>query len=50
MRTSTVEFSELIRSGSQQIVGGLRSAATGDLDTDQLTDLLKVAFSCRNQI
>src|SRR6202011_3994231 len=50
MRTTTPEFSELVRSGCQQIVGGLRGAASEDLDTDELTDLLKVAFSCRNQI
>lgn len=50
MRTTAVELSQLIRSGSQQIVGALRRAAADGLDVDDLTDLLKVAFTHRNQI
>jgi hypothetical protein len=50
MRTDARELSELIHSGSQQIVGALRRAASEGLDTGDLTDLLKVAFSHRNQI
>jgi hypothetical protein len=50
MRTTTAELSQLVRSSSQQLVGALRLAASEDLDADELTDLLKVAFSRRNQI
>src|ERR1700737_2375524 len=50
MRTTVTEISEIIRPGSQQIVGGLCAAAAEDLDTNELTDLMKLAFSCRNQI
>jgi len=52
MRTVTAELSQRIQSGAQEIVGALRQAATGNepLDTEDLTDLLKVVFSNRNQI
>jgi hypothetical protein len=50
MRPAATELLQLVRSSSQQIVGALRGAAAEDLDTDELTDLLKVAFNCRNQI
>ena len=52
MRTTAAELSELLQSASQQVVGVLRRAASGvdGLDTDGLTDLLKVAFTQRNQI
>jgi hypothetical protein len=50
MRTTASELSQLVRSSSQQLVGALRRAAAENLDTDELTDLLKVAFSHRNQI
>src|SRR5436305_10615066 len=47
MRTTTAGLTQRIRSGCQDIVGALREAASGghSLDTDDLTDLLKVAFS-----
>src|SRR5437588_4748663 len=44
------EFSQLIQSGSQQIVGALRRAAAEGLCPDELTDLLKAAFTHRNQV
>jgi hypothetical protein len=50
MRSCTAELSQLIQSGSQQIVAALRRAASDDLSCDDLTDLLKVAFCHRNQI
>jgi hypothetical protein len=50
MRTAASELSQLIHSGSQQIVCALRRAADDGLDVDELTELLKVAFTHRNQI
>src|SRR5436190_8443191 len=47
MRTVTAELSRRIHSGSQDIVAALREAASAGhrLDSDDLTDLLKIAFS-----
>ena len=47
MRTVTAELSRRIHSGSQEIVAALREAASAGhrLDSDDLTDLLKIAFS-----
>ncbi len=50
MRTDGTEFVHLVEAGSQQIVGALRRAAAEGLDVEGLTDVLKVAFSCRNQV
>lgn len=50
MRTDGTEFVQLVEAGSQQIVGALRRAAVDGLDVEGLTDVLKVAFSCRNQV
>jgi len=50
MRTDGTEFVQLVEAGSQQIVGALRRAAAEGLDVEGLTDVLKVAFSCRNQV
>src|SRR6266481_3829091 len=50
MRSCMAELSQLIQSGSQQMVAALRRAAADDLSCDDLTDLLKVAFCHRNQI
>jgi hypothetical protein len=50
MRTDGTEFIQLVEAGSQQIVGALRQAAAEGLDVEGLTDVLKVAFSCRNQV
>jgi hypothetical protein len=52
MRTATAELSQRIQSSSQEIVCALRQAAIGNerLDIKDLTDLLKVVFSNRNQI
>ena len=50
MRTDGTEFIQLVEAGSQQIVGALRQAAAQGLDVEGLTDVLKVAFSCRNQV
>src|SRR5258708_33361491 len=50
MRSCVAELSQLIQSGSQQMVAALRRAAADDLSCDELTDLLKVAFCHRNQI
>jgi hypothetical protein len=44
------ELSQLVQSGSQQIVGALRRAAAEGLDADDLTDLLRAAFTHRNQV
>jgi hypothetical protein len=50
MGSTTAELAELIRSGSQQVVGALRCAVGDGRNTDELTDLLKVMFTQRNQI
>src|SRR2546422_10414600 len=52
MGSRAAEISEIVRSGIDQAVAALRGAAAdvGDgLDTDDLTDLLEVAFSQRNR-
>jgi hypothetical protein len=50
MDAGTVEPSERLRSASEQFVGTLQDAANGRFDIDQLTALLKVAFTQRNRI
>src|SRR5437773_9895722 len=50
MRTITAELSQRIRSGIEEAVDALRSAAGGDFDAGELTDLLGVAFSHRNRL
>jgi hypothetical protein len=50
MDTGTAELSRRLRSASREIVDVLRGAVSDGLDTEQLTDLLKVAFVGRNQI
>jgi hypothetical protein len=50
MRTALAELSGLIDSASQQLVGALHRAVTDRLDTDELTEVLKVVFSRRNSI
>ena len=50
MRTITAELSQRIRSGIEEAVDALRSAAGGDLDAGELTALLGVAFSHRNRL
>ena len=53
MGSRVAEASELVRSGIDQTIGALCGAAgeLGDrLDTDDLTDLLKVAFTQRNRL
>jgi hypothetical protein len=50
MRTVAADGSQLIRSGAQQIIDGLRRAAVAGLDVDDLTEVLKVAFSEDNRI
>src|SRR5207237_4161846 len=47
--TAAHEISHPVQSGAQQIVGALRRAAAEGLDADDLTDLLKAAFTHRNQ-
>ena len=49
MRTIATECSQLVHSGAQQIVDGLRRAAVAGLDVDDLTEVLKVAFSEDNR-
>src|SRR5437879_2921494 len=51
MRTIATELSELLLSGSEQAITAVRRAAAGEdgLDTNELTDLLKVAFTQRNR-
>src|ERR1700694_2456111 len=50
MRTPTTELADRVRSGSEEIVGALRQAAAQGLDVEGLTQVLNVAFSCRNQV
>jgi hypothetical protein len=50
MDTGTAELSERLRSASKEIVDVLGRAVRDGLDTEQLTDLLTVAFVGRNQI
>jgi hypothetical protein len=50
MDTGTAGLSERLRSASREIVDVLHGAVSDGLDTEQLTDLLKVAFLGRNQI
>ena len=50
MRTVAADYSQLIASGAQQIIDRLRRAAVAGLDVDDLTEVLKVAFSEDNRI
>src|SRR4030088_1709860 len=50
MRTVAADCSQFIHSGAQQIIDGLRRAAVAGLDVDDLTEVLKVAFSEDNRI
>ena len=50
MRTVAAELSQRVESGAQQGIDGLRSTAADGLGVDGLTEVLKVAFSCRNRI
>jgi hypothetical protein len=50
MRTVAAELSEGLHSASQQFVGTLRGAVSDGLEVGQLTELLEVAFSVRNQM
>jgi hypothetical protein len=49
MRTSADELTQLVQSGTEQVVGALRRAAADGLGASELTDLLRVAFSHRNR-
>jgi hypothetical protein len=44
------ERKEAVKAGSEQFVTALRAAASDTLSVEDLTDLLQVAFRCRNQI
>jgi hypothetical protein len=50
MGSTAAEPSEHLRSASKEFAGVLRSAVSDGLDTDELTELLKVAFTQRNQM
>jgi hypothetical protein len=50
MDTGMAELSGRLRSASKEIVDVLRHAVSDGLNTEQLTDLLTVAFVGRNQI
>jgi Domain of unknown function (DUF222) len=47
---SQAEWCQLIRSGMDQIVDALRGAAGGDLDPEQLTEILGAVFCQRNRL
>src|SRR2546427_5146286 len=48
MRTATADLTQRLRSATDQLVGVLRDA-TDSLHAEELTDLLKIAFTQRNR-
>ena len=50
MGSIAAELADLVESGSQRVVTALRCAAADGLGVTELTDLLQVAFTQRNQV